>query len=301
MPGLQPIPLNITGEEWKDAKPQLLRALNYLIKDMYDWIGRIQGVESASEPLGLAIEPTIGDGVISQAKLKTTTGGVRTVSTSLANLTLPGGEYGFYPQVATSTTGYYVTAQIVSALNTSGFYVSNIAMAISTGGAAYAQQRYVQASGEVHWLFILRTKFDEMIDGKDVDGKPLSYLRPKGTMISMWQAPDHPCFGNSGDPDKMPHPFLSFDSLTQEVLSVTLAPAEVKTMRARNPGKDLLQIIAEKYAIDEKAGADWPKQPVTVGLPPDWDEAWLERTPVKPVKKVIPKPKGIKIAGLKRR
>jgi len=55
MPGLQPIPLNITGEEWKDAKPQLLRALNYLIKDMYDWIGRIQGVETASEPIALGI------------------------------------------------------------------------------------------------------------------------------------------------------------------------------------------------------------------------------------------------------
>jgi len=55
MPGLQPIPLNITGEEWKDAKPQLLRALNYLIKDMYDWIGRIQGIETAAGPLGLAL------------------------------------------------------------------------------------------------------------------------------------------------------------------------------------------------------------------------------------------------------
>jgi len=55
MPGLQPIPVNITAEEWKDAKPQLLRTLNYLIKDMYEWIGRIQGIETASEPIALGI------------------------------------------------------------------------------------------------------------------------------------------------------------------------------------------------------------------------------------------------------
>ena len=55
MPGLQPIPVNIKEEEWKDAKPQLLRALNYIIKDVYNWIGRIQGIENSDPILSMGV------------------------------------------------------------------------------------------------------------------------------------------------------------------------------------------------------------------------------------------------------
>jgi len=55
MPGLQPIPVNISAEEWKDAKPQLMRALNYIIKDVYSWIGRIQGIENSDPILSMGI------------------------------------------------------------------------------------------------------------------------------------------------------------------------------------------------------------------------------------------------------
>ena len=45
MPGLAPIPLQIQEEEWKDAKVNLLRTLNYLIKDIYEHLGIILGVD----------------------------------------------------------------------------------------------------------------------------------------------------------------------------------------------------------------------------------------------------------------
>jgi hypothetical protein len=47
MPVLQPSPINIQTDEWNEARPHLLRALNYLIKDIYEWIANIQGLGSA--------------------------------------------------------------------------------------------------------------------------------------------------------------------------------------------------------------------------------------------------------------
>jgi hypothetical protein len=46
MPGLQPTKLTVTKEEWKDAKEELLRGLNYLFKDIYDLLGQIKGVDN---------------------------------------------------------------------------------------------------------------------------------------------------------------------------------------------------------------------------------------------------------------
>lgn len=46
MPVLQPTPINIQTDEWKEARPHLMRALNYLIKDIYEWIANVQGLGS---------------------------------------------------------------------------------------------------------------------------------------------------------------------------------------------------------------------------------------------------------------
>jgi len=235
---------------------------------------------SGDATLSAAGAITISNNGVSQAKLKTTIGSVNTGSTALFNLTLPGGEYGFYPQTKATDGGDPTFASI---RNSNGVlsYATNIALKTTNGtGYAYAQQRYVQASGEVHWVFFLRDK-------------------ATGKIVSGFQAPDHPCFGNGGDPARMPHPFPSTDLLTQEILVIALDPIEIKAMKAQDPNKDLLEIVAEKYIIDEKAIPFWPDQPVTVGLPLDWDEAWLERTPIIPIKKVIPKPEGVKIVSLK--
>lgn len=47
MPVLQPSPINIQTDDWKEARPHLMRALNYLIKDIYDWIANVQGLGSS--------------------------------------------------------------------------------------------------------------------------------------------------------------------------------------------------------------------------------------------------------------
>lgn len=225
----------------------------------------------------------LADSVITQAKLKTTSGSVNTSNSSYQSLTLPGGEYGFYPQVKRASGGStdYVTAMIAYAYGITT-YTTIIAIKADGGvNTVYAQQRYVQSSGEVHWVFLLRDK-------------------TTGKTVSAWQAPDHPCFGNGGDPETMPHPFGPVAE-DQEVLVITLTPDEVKAMKTAEPGADLLEIIAARYDIMEDEKTAWPDTPVTVGLPPDWDAAWLERTPVKPVKKIIPKPDGVTIALLRRK
>lgn len=89
-----------------------------------------------------------------QADLSTTTGAVSTVSTTPTLLTLPGGEYGFYPSFkhVTNTGGgaalghdYTATEEQVTWTTS---YVTRIVLWCYTGsgGTQYAQQRYVQAS-----------------------------------------------------------------------------------------------------------------------------------------------------------
>lgn len=82
---------------------------------------------------------------IVQGALKTTTGEVSTASSSYVSLTLPGGEYGFWPN--TKETGDGMTSQVSSNLAQQGStYGCFIAMRRATTGTVYAQQRYIQAS-----------------------------------------------------------------------------------------------------------------------------------------------------------
>ena len=69
------------------------------------------------------------------------------------------------------------------------------------GATIYARQRYVTASGEDMWIFLLVDKNTKEI-------------------IGAYQAPDHPAYGNGGDFDKVPHPFVGYDSNTQEIILI---------------------------------------------------------------------------------
>lgn len=149
---------------------------------------------------------TVGDGTVSQAKLKTATGEV-SCSTPNANmnLTLPGGQYGFYPQVKT-TGDIGGTATIGGMMNfyssfyfTNSSYVTNIMLNVANSGTTYAQQRYVTASGEDMQIFLLLDKIAKEI-------------------LAAYQAPDHPAYGNGGNFDKVPHPFGNYNSDTQEII-----------------------------------------------------------------------------------
>jgi hypothetical protein len=118
----------------------------------------------------------------------------------------------------------------------------------------------------------------------------------------MWQAPDHPCFGNGGKPLLIPHPFGNYDPEKHEIIVINPPLEEVEEVLKEcevkaedQPDKDFLEVIREHYRIDESTNPPWPKEPVTVGLPKsikgkrvdDW--RFMPRGMViEPVKKVIP-------------
>ena len=90
--------------------------------------------------------------------------------------------------------------------------------------------------------------------------------------------PDHPAFGNGGDPDSVPHPFPDLDPETQEVVVIQapkddngIYPAWLEDIKAeaRANGKGLAATILEDYEVDEDSAPAWDSRPVTVGLDAD--------------------------------
>jgi hypothetical protein len=187
--------------------------------------------DSSSNITALTDDDGVGDGVVSTLKLKTTLGEVSTASTG-ALLALPGGEYGFYPQIKMSggTGAATIGGDIYDIGN---YYFSNTSYATkiymrASGGTCYAQQRYVTASGEDCWIFLL-------ID-KDTD-----------EIISSYSAADHPAYGNGGDFEKVPHPFGNYDATKQEVVLVEKDIAEALKEESVKTGKSILTLINEDY------------------------------------------------------
>uniref|UniRef100_A0A6H1ZDM9 Uncharacterized protein n=1 Tax=viral metagenome TaxID=1070528 RepID=A0A6H1ZDM9_9ZZZZ len=272
-------------------------------KVMYDLKNNTDGIDHDgvnSKMITNAInQAAMADRAIGQAELKSTTGSVSTQLAVGTELTLPGGEYGFHPQFKTNNAsavaywGWDATAGLgkwgAYVLGTT--YLTTVRLSVSDAAyIAYAQQRYIQASGEVHWIYILRDKLTKIPTG------------------DMYQSPDHPCMGNGNKPKLCPHPFPGYDSKTNEIVVINPTPEEVLEMQRATvektddkPNRDLLQVIAEDYEIDEATEPAWPDVPVTVGLPEDWNEAWLERRRVRPIKMKIPQPEGMLVKSLKKK
>ena len=224
---------------------------------------------------------------------------------------LPGGEYGFYPQVTqydplnrATNTGVGIYAWIAGA-KAKATYSHLSFPGTYDGGAAQltVTQRYITSSGEVFWIFILRAKKDYTTINEEGETSQV----PKGAILSMYQAPDHPCFGNGGKPLLVPHPFGSYDPETQEIIVINPSLEEVAEMELATIvedetklDRDLLEVITEDYKIDENSNPAWPDIPVTVGLPKDYgDKAMGDK--VIPIKKVIPKPTYIKCKSLRKK
>lgn len=170
---------------------------------------------------------TIKTDAVITTMIKTATGEVS--SASSAHLTMAGGEYGFYPQ-AKGTAGasghMWVMGYSGSDRTPGTTYITSIGFGVG-GGTLYAQQRYVTASGKDFWLFICVDKVT-----KDI--------------IWMWSAPDHPAYGNGGDFDKLPHPFLNYDITKHEILLVDNETiAELKSQVTKE--KSLLTLVNEEY------------------------------------------------------
>lgn len=118
---------------------------------------------------------------ISQSKLKTTTGEVSTTALSLS-LTLPGGGYGFYPQVRSSFNtdiGAHIAVSLAATT-----YITNITLGSSDGYTKYAQQRYIQASPPYN-----------LGDG-EIPLFVFALVNKSGEVQAMYSAPEAPWHNN---------------------------------------------------------------------------------------------------------
>jgi len=147
----------------------------------------------------------------------------------------------------------------------------------------------------VHWVFILRAK----INLTDIDGQ----FFPAGSTLSMWQAPDHPCFGNN-EPELVPHPFTGFDENLHEIICINPTDEEVQQIRAKAvmgegvQNKDFLEVIVDDYDIDDTVQPSYPDMEIVVGLPEGYQNLPIG-SKVTPVKKRIFQPPMVRTAKLK--
>lgn len=212
-------------------------------------------------------ESELASSAVAQAKLKTAVG----EGVGVGSFTLPGESYGFFPKL------YMCTATF------SGWtsYYTIITLAeVWSGYSPYFSQRYVTSSGEVNWLFILRDK-----QTKEVK--------------RSWYASDHPCMGNGGDPELLPHPFGEIKE-TEEIIVVNPTDDEIDVIKKKIPKQgSLLRTILDNCEISE-ADAEWTDKDVTVGLPEDSDWKMLQKdSTIKPIKMKIPKPANVLCKKLK--
>lgn len=124
---------------------------------------------------------------VSQGDLNTSTGSVSTSSISYVTFTLPGGEYGFYPQIRGSSNypgGTGAGARIYAdGAVTPSFATLYSLKSYNTAFTLYAQQRYVTASppfdlgdGEVGgFIFLLIDNTGKVIASYIADVPPWAY------------------------------------------------------------------------------------------------------------------------------
>jgi len=228
---------------------------------------------------------TVGSAKITQAKLKTS---IQTQNYDIPlktshKFSLTGGQYCFKETVKGETAEIFYgdgggIQYITTTYDTVTTLYNDHASASRFG---YVLHRYVTSSGEIYWIFIKRDKIT-----KDI--------------IGISSCPDHPCFGNSQDPTREPHPFgNSYDPAKHEIIVINPTKAEILEMQKKiTPYKSLCEIIAEDFDIDESTEPDWPSIEVTVGLPPEWEERPIGAN-IEPITKVIPRPGYIKTAALR--
>jgi len=123
----------------------------------------------------------IANNAVGQGELKSTNG---QVGPGAGNFTLPGGQYGFYPQIYTTGPVPTTDVQIAKTKNTNSTWITNVY--ISTG-ASYARQQYIQASPPYvlgmkqwgHFLFLLtRISNGKIVCGYEAEDPPWAYNGP---------------------------------------------------------------------------------------------------------------------------
>ena len=193
---------------------------------------------------------------ISQAKLKTSQGSVTSASSVWNFQTLPGGEYGFCPQLRDTNGGPSEVRWASGAAALPSTYTTIIDLNGHSGQLS-AQQRYVTASGRHHWVFLVIAKQDH--DETDTQGIVHHFV--KGQIKGVWEAPDHPCVGQGGDENDIPHPFVNYwKSVPPHLEIVLLDESQLDELKAQvTRGQDLAQVILQNYHVD----VDDPQMPYT--------------------------------------
>lgn len=149
-------------------------------------------IQHAALDSNIVEQDNIDSAAVGQSQLKSTTGTVSTTTTGGQVLTLPGGQYGFYPQLKSndvagvaywgfsSGSGLGIEAAQVGGIS----YLTNITISSTAGETATARQRYIQSSppydlgdGEIP-LFIF----------VEVDSS--------GAVVSAYEAPEAPWHNN---------------------------------------------------------------------------------------------------------
>jgi len=103
-------------------------------------------IETAAYTAGSVDQAAIGAAAVGQGELITASGAVSTSNTvNPSLLTLPGGQYGFYPRTKESGDGgsANISADFPQQGNTYGSFIH---LKANTSGTMYAQQLYIQAS-----------------------------------------------------------------------------------------------------------------------------------------------------------
>ena len=173
----------------------------------------------------------ISNKVVNQSMLKTTTGSVGGVT---GHYSTPGGQYAFMPAFSNGYGGATLNASFLC--NSSGLGVGWYSKLYvgSNHNDLYAQCRYVTSSGTEYWVFAL-------------------YDKQQRKIISSYAAPDHPCYGNGGDENAVPHPFPDYydKPLPDDYEIVLLDMVTINELRRRaDEEKRIIPMLLAEYDVD---------------------------------------------------
>lgn len=218
---------------------------------------------------------SIANNSVGQNELRTTLPGA--VSTTLvhAQLTLPGGSYGFYPQISMSvTSSAYHLASLLSPRDADGnlhsdagftSYTSILTLGAAGGITMYAKQRYISASPPYkvgartwgHFLYLLVNSTGDVLSSYEAEDPPYAY-----------NGPDHNAKDSIDRIHAVPHPFVDYwerDPATDglEIILVDLRDTDMPAWRA--------DILPQGKGIIEDLGGINKKgkiiTPASLGMP----------------------------------
>jgi hypothetical protein len=156
-----------------------------------------------------------------------------------SNYVVTGGSYCFYPQLKmwgghSERWGANIYNDTRSRIGFSDFTTTICLSTGSVGVRIDAQFRCVTSSGQDFWVFLLADK-------------------STGEIIAASAAPDHPSYGNGGDPEKIPHPFADYARALPDNYEIVLLGEETsETLReeAGETGETVIELLFTEYKVD---------------------------------------------------